>query len=646
MDRNIEKLIKYIRKEDVVLFIGSGFSIKAGAPTAYQLVNAIIQEGGEELFKDLSPEERTLRTVSELFTQDRMSRNELLTLLKGQFDFIPKDLSDHQMLRKIPHIRTIFTTNYDTLLEDSYPKSERNLVTATSGCAYYDSAEVTIYKVHGDLTNLNNPDSVIITESDYQHYFTNPNFTLIWEDLKSAFVKKHVVFVGYSLEDDNILELIKNVRSCLHENMKGLFLIAPNLKQSKQEQLRKNKVQYIDSYADNVLKSILSELKENIYTDLQTKKVTQETFSRFCDINGDFYPTITSSAKENKIDSVHIQNGKERKDEYKVTLPISVKSDIDNLNFKDEFKIDPLNTILPAIKIPSSQLGDFSYYVNGIKISGSENISSMLIAPRCEKMKLKIGMRSLDFKENVNAIRYSFNDTLHVNFRSPICVVKMEFNVQDGKDIKLNMTFERIETYTNYSDAIKWVDFFIGLFSGKQFSLSFDGFKLDKFNHIVNTEAITEYQEIKHYFEVIQEIERETDIEFDTYENYSESTYFKARCLLYYHKCLGFEMKCHNKKKFICSPEVFAEICKDSKENSDFLVTESIPLGEISLNGQKFLIPFKNIVYSPCTIDDVILNEQKQSEVTINIKDSKCVVWCSDTQPEQIGSKLRLCNKS
>ena len=224
-NKNIDKLIKYIRKEDVVLFIGSGFSLKAGAPTVHQLINAIIQEGGEELFKNITKEERTLRNVSEIFTQDCMSRNELLTLLKEQFDFMRKDLSDHQILHKIPHIKTIFTTNYDTLLEDSYPNSERDLITATSGCAYLDSSKVSIYKVHGDLTNLNNPDSVIITESDYQHYFRNPNFSLIWEELKAAFVKKHVAFIGYSLEDDNILELIKNVRTCLNDNMKGLFLI-------------------------------------------------------------------------------------------------------------------------------------------------------------------------------------------------------------------------------------------------------------------------------------------------------------------------------------------------------------------------------------------------------------------------------------
>ncbi len=38
---DFESLIRYIRREDVTLFIGSGFSLKAGAPSAYSLVQAI-----------------------------------------------------------------------------------------------------------------------------------------------------------------------------------------------------------------------------------------------------------------------------------------------------------------------------------------------------------------------------------------------------------------------------------------------------------------------------------------------------------------------------------------------------------------------------------------------------------------------------
>ena len=47
MNKDLERLIKYIRKEDVAIFIGSGFSFKAGAPHVCDIIEAILKEGGE-----------------------------------------------------------------------------------------------------------------------------------------------------------------------------------------------------------------------------------------------------------------------------------------------------------------------------------------------------------------------------------------------------------------------------------------------------------------------------------------------------------------------------------------------------------------------------------------------------------------------
>ena len=54
MDKDLERLIKYIRKEEVALFIGSGFSIKAGAPSVWDIINAILEEGGQSFKDDLT----------------------------------------------------------------------------------------------------------------------------------------------------------------------------------------------------------------------------------------------------------------------------------------------------------------------------------------------------------------------------------------------------------------------------------------------------------------------------------------------------------------------------------------------------------------------------------------------------------------
>ena len=128
MNKDLERLIKYIRKEDVAVFIGSGFSFKAGAPHVCDIIEAILNEGGESFASE--NRDKNLRDVSESFVEYCDSRNDLVTLLSKLFDFEVKDTSNQDLLRKIPHIKTIFTTNYDTLIENAYPQAERIVITS------------------------------------------------------------------------------------------------------------------------------------------------------------------------------------------------------------------------------------------------------------------------------------------------------------------------------------------------------------------------------------------------------------------------------------------------------------------------------------------------------------------------------------
>lgn len=70
--------------------------------------------------------------------------------MKKAFKFTPTCMDDHKMLAAIPHFNKIFTTNYDTLLEDSYPESERDVVRNDDDCTYLNNPTA-IIKVHGDF---------------------------------------------------------------------------------------------------------------------------------------------------------------------------------------------------------------------------------------------------------------------------------------------------------------------------------------------------------------------------------------------------------------------------------------------------------------------------------------------------------------
>ena len=74
---DFKELINSIRKENITLFIGSGFSLKAGAPSAYSLVNAI----NNTLPEDEKIDGNDLDKVSEEYEQMH-NRESLMKIIR------------------------------------------------------------------------------------------------------------------------------------------------------------------------------------------------------------------------------------------------------------------------------------------------------------------------------------------------------------------------------------------------------------------------------------------------------------------------------------------------------------------------------------------------------------------------------------
>lgn len=95
----------------------------------------------------------------------------------------------------------IITTNYDHLIENvKVPnisdyfvvKDDSDLLTEKAGRKY-------IIKMHGDIDNL---ESIVLKEDDYLNY--SKNHELIEMYIKSLLIDKTFLFVGYSLNDNNL----------------------------------------------------------------------------------------------------------------------------------------------------------------------------------------------------------------------------------------------------------------------------------------------------------------------------------------------------------------------------------------------------------------------------------------------------------
>ena len=106
----------------------------------------------------------------------------------------------------------IITTNYDSFLEDhlkdfvTYVGQEELIFSALQGIAE-------IYKIHGSVTN---PNSIIINEADYADF--NSKSPYLAAKLMTVFMEYPIIFIGYSINDSNILNIINAIVSCLNDN--------------------------------------------------------------------------------------------------------------------------------------------------------------------------------------------------------------------------------------------------------------------------------------------------------------------------------------------------------------------------------------------------------------------------------------------
>lgn len=116
--------------------------------------------------------------------------------------------SEIQLLRS-SIVDGIVTTNWDQFLENIF--REFKVYIGQQELLFSESISVgEIYKIHGCVTR---PRSIVVTDEDYQN-FANRNAYLAAK-LLTIFVEHPIIFLGYSLSDPNILQIIDSIVRCV-----------------------------------------------------------------------------------------------------------------------------------------------------------------------------------------------------------------------------------------------------------------------------------------------------------------------------------------------------------------------------------------------------------------------------------------------
>jgi hypothetical protein len=298
------EIIEAMKKDELVFFVGAGFSTGFGLPSWVGLVKNILDK--------LTQYNSKYATYIPLLNDDDV---DLLTIL----DFVKKggqearvrgfletsfhldnintlDLKKHKKLLDVS--KKIVTTNYDCLLEEAAGRDVQKVVyTNKYKIANLPSYDKFIYKVHGDYEE---PDKCVFFRDDYIKFYGQDNAPL--NELKKLISSKCIVFIGFSLSDPYVRDLFDFIHQLYGGLRKPHFMLTTsndNFTQYGVEVLKLNSYDELEQYLDDLI-AIKTESEDSSKkkTKIDDSRKTEDSVTRDIGIIQDIFEFILKNQGE------------------------------------------------------------------------------------------------------------------------------------------------------------------------------------------------------------------------------------------------------------------------------------------------------------------------------------------------------------
>jgi len=206
----IKEFVKDLAENNVAVFAGAGMSKSAGYVNWSELLRDIADELGLSVDK-----EHDLISLAQYHVNEHRGKGRINKKILEEFADEAEASENHKILARLP-ITTFWTTNYDTLIEDSL-KASNKVVDVKHQIKQLANTrpkrDVVIYKMHGDV---HHPADAILTKEQYESYYkTHEHFITA---LSGDLISKTFLFIGFSFTDPNLDYVLSRLNIQFGEN--------------------------------------------------------------------------------------------------------------------------------------------------------------------------------------------------------------------------------------------------------------------------------------------------------------------------------------------------------------------------------------------------------------------------------------------
>ncbi len=480
-------------------------------PTSAKLVEMLKADLPEN--KRKFSENASLRRFCDDY-ENEFGRPELVKSLEKIFKGHKAEVHLHDLLSRVPHFKTIVTTNYDKLLENSYgPKA--HVIISNTDVHNVNRSKCKIFKIHGDIDR---PESIVISENDYvkQHLrnFRDP----FWSSFNSEIASNHIVFLGYGYDDENVKADFAHIESKLKSTDRKRILIIPNINSSKAKLLKNLNIDYVESDGERFINELILDIKDNIVNDHRLNKVDTQTAIDFItafDCHVDFSAnTLTNITKVTGI----------TKNSFNFTTSDRGLIEAYN-NFKRGYDLKELVVPFEKVSKFKYKIEDFTFFTQDelgeIKLQRFPKYEGNCKIKFVDKNVLVKGVKLLVYsdipgKAQVEGEIKGFKFTLQLNFTD-----------HKNGGVQVNFTTSEPEKPQFVGQTYEAMQAFYFLFSGERFKLYVDNYEPFDF-HLSSEPQADSFKYFLKIFQTLKKLESIYRIRFPKIKINQISTEYQA----------------------------------------------------------------------------------------------------------------------